>query len=55
MKNFLLGFIVISFSSFAQTRYELLEESKLNWRGEDILRNGHDGTIQFSIWLCIGF
>jgi polyisoprenoid-binding protein YceI len=47
MKNFLLGLIVISFSSFAQTRYELLEESKLNWRGEDILRNGHDGTIQF--------
>lgn len=47
MKNFLLGLVIISYSSLAQTRYELAASSKLNWRGEDVLRNGHDGTLTF--------
>ena len=47
MKKIILFLLLLSCSVVAQTRYELLTPSKLDWRGEDILRNGHDGTINF--------
>ena len=47
MEKILLGLLIISCSTFAQTRYALSSSSKLSWHGEDVLGNGHDGTITF--------
>ncbi len=48
MRKVLLFLIcIISVSAFAQARYEFADKANLiHWRGEDILKNGHEGTIE---------
>jgi polyisoprenoid-binding protein YceI len=47
MKKILIGLLLITFGSYAQTRYELPVKSKLIWKGETILHAGHEGTLEF--------
>src|SRR5689334_14106948 len=47
MKKILIAFLLVSGGVYAQTRYELPANSKLNWRGETILHAGHEGTLTF--------
>lgn len=45
MLLFLIALMPISV--LAQTRYELANKTNsIKWRGEDILKNGHEGTIE---------
>jgi polyisoprenoid-binding protein YceI len=49
MKAFLFFITVMSFHTYAQTRYQLADKKNVvQWRGEDILKNGHEGTIEIS-------